>query len=45
MAGVGVPAERAELPRDPVAVDPERLSALAAAHGMEILGPPMAAAA
>jgi quercetin dioxygenase-like cupin family protein len=43
VAEVGVPAERAELPSDPVPVDPERLGAIAAAHGIEILGPPMPA--
>jgi quercetin dioxygenase-like cupin family protein len=43
VAEVGVPAERAELPSEPVPVDPERLGALAAANGIEILGPPMPA--
>jgi quercetin dioxygenase-like cupin family protein len=43
VAEVGAPAERAELPSEPVPVDPERLGAIAAAHGIEILGPPMPA--
>ena len=43
VAEVGVPAERPELPSDPAPVDPERLGAIAAAHGIEILGPPMPA--
>jgi quercetin dioxygenase-like cupin family protein len=45
VAEVGVPAERPELPSEPVPVDPERLSAIAAAHGIEILGPPIPATA
>jgi quercetin dioxygenase-like cupin family protein len=41
VAEVGAPTESAELPSEPAAVDPERLGAIAAAHGIEILGPPM----
>ena len=43
VAAVGVPADRPEPPSEPVPVDPERLGAIAAAHGIEILGPPMPA--
>jgi quercetin dioxygenase-like cupin family protein len=45
VAAVGVPAERAELPSEPVPFDPEKLGPIAAAHGIEILGPPMPATA
>jgi hypothetical protein len=45
VAAVGVPAERAELPREPMPFDPEKLGPIAAAHGIEILGPPMPATA
>ncbi|MFN8130861.1 MAG: cupin domain-containing protein [Solirubrobacteraceae bacterium] len=40
VSAVGEPAPSAGLPPAPVGADPERLSALAAAGGIEILGPP-----
>jgi quercetin dioxygenase-like cupin family protein len=40
VAEAGVPAEAATLPPGPPAVSPERLTELAAAYGIEILGPP-----
>lgn len=40
VAAASVPAERPELPPGPPAVEPERLASLAAAEGIEILGPP-----
>jgi quercetin dioxygenase-like cupin family protein len=45
VAAVGVPAERPELPREPIPFDPEKLGPIAARHGIEILDPPMPATA
>jgi quercetin dioxygenase-like cupin family protein len=39
VSAVGIPAENGSLP-DPVVPDPERLAAIAAAHRIDLLGPP-----
>jgi quercetin dioxygenase-like cupin family protein len=40
VAEAGVPADAMTLPPSPPAVNPERLTEMAAAYGIEILGPP-----